>query len=166
MKFKLTFFAAALCLTAASGASAQTINLGVTATVGAACVLGQTPIGFGVYNHASVTDLNRTGSLSLACTSGSTPNIAIGVGLNQLAGVRRMTNGTDFLNYSVFQPATNAAGAACAYTTAYPTTNPGFILTAAPSVAARVYNVCGRIPASQAVGTGNYSDTVIASVAF
>jgi len=167
MKFKLAFVAAALSLTAASGVSAQTINLGVSATVGAACVLAQTAIGFGVYNPAAIVALNATGNLSLSCTTGSTPNIAIGQGLNFSGGTRRMASGTGFLNYSVFQPVSNAAGAACAFVTAYPAVNPGFTLTAAPSTAARIYNVCGQIPAGQTTVTaGNYSDTVIASIAF
>lgn len=167
MKFKLAFVATALSLAAASGVSAQTINLGVSATVGAACVLAQTPIAFGVYNPAASVALDATGNLSLACTTGSTPNITIGLGLNPLAGARRLASGTDFLNYSVFQPLSNAPGAACAFVTAYPIANTGFVLTAAPSTAARIYNVCGRIPAGQTTATaGNYADTVIASIAF
>jgi len=167
MKFKPAFVVAALSLAVTSGVSAQSINLGVSATVGAACVLAQTPIAFGVYNPTAPLALDATGNLSLSCTTGSTPNIAIGQGLSFSGGTRRMASGTDFLNYSVFQPASNAAGAACAFLTAYPTTNPGFVLTAAPNTTARIYNVCGRIPNGQTtVTSGNYADTVVATIAF
>jgi spore coat protein U-like protein len=37
---------------------------------------------------------------------------------------------------------------------------------AAPSKAARTYNVCGSIPGGADVGVGAYADTVIATVTF
>lgn len=157
-------------LVASQGAQAQsttTAAIGVSATVGANCIVATVPIAFGVYNPTSATALNATGQVQLTCTIGATPAIAVDNGLNSTAGQRRLLSGaTNFINYNVFQPASNAAAAACAFTTAYPTVAPGFVLTAAPSTAQRVYNVCGQIPALQSAAVGTYSDTITATVTF
>jgi len=148
-------------------AQAQTVNVAVGANIVAACTLTQTPIAFGTYTPTAPTALDATGSVSLTCTTGSIPNIAVSTGANFASSTRNMASGLNRLAYSVFLPSANTAAAACDYLTAYPTTNPGFVLTAAPDNLARSYNLCGRIPAGQVtVATGTYSDTVVASIAF
>lgn len=168
-KVAVQALAVAGLLVAAQGAQAQsttTATIGVSATVGANCIVATVPIAFGVYNPTSATALNATGQVQLTCTIGATPAIAVDNGLNSTAGQRRLASGANFINYNVFQPASNAAAAACAFTTAFPTVAPGFVLTAAPSVAQRVYNVCGQIPALQSAAVGTYSDTITATVTF
>jgi spore coat protein U-like protein len=148
-------------------AQAQTVNVAVGANIVAACTLTQTSIAFGTYTPTAPTALDATGSVSLSCTTGSIPNIAISTGANFASATRNMASGVNRLAYGVFLPSANTAAAACDYTTAYPTTNPGFVLTAAPDNLARSYNLCGRIPAGQVTAaTGVYSDTVVASIAF
>lgn len=160
------------CLLAAAavlpaGAATTTGTIAVNATVGANCILTTVPINFGVYDPLSATPRDATGQVQLVCTVGAVPAVAIDNGLNASGAQRRLVSGgTNFLNYDVYTPTTNAAGAACAYTTAYPAVAPGFALTAAPSTASRSYNVCGRIPATQAVPNGTYVDTVTATITF
>lgn len=154
---------------AATQASAATTTgaIGVSATVGANCILTTVPIAFGVYDPLSVTPKTGTGQVQLVCTVGATPSVAIDLGLNALVAQRRLVSGgSNYLNYDVYQPTTNAAGAACAYTTPYATVAPGFALTAAPSTASRAYNICGQVPASQAAPNGTYADTVTATITF
>jgi len=164
---KTTLAALAIGVAAISqGAFAQTTaSVGVSATVGANCIVSTTPIAFGVYNPVAVPPTDATGTVSLTCTTGAVPTIGLDNGLNFLAQ-RRLASGGNFILYSVFQPASNAASAACAYTTAYPATATPFVLTAAPSVAARIYNLCGRIPALQSAAVGTYSDTITATFTF
>ncbi len=148
-------------------AQTQTGSIGVSATVGTNCVVSTTSIGFGTYDPAAVAPTNGTGTVALVCTTGATPSIAVNLGSNPNATQRRLTSGANTLNYNVFQPTSNAAGAACAYTTAFPTTTPGFALTAAPSTASRTYNICGQIPAAQSgAAAGTYSDTLTVTVSF
>jgi len=150
-----------------AGAATTTGNVNVSATVGANCLLTTVPIAFGVYDPLSGTPLNATGQVQLACTVGATPSVALDLGLNAAATQRRLINGgVNFLNYNVFQPTTNAAGAACAYTTAYATAVPGFALTAAPSTASRADNLCGQLPAGQSAANGTYADTITATITF
>lgn len=163
---KILIAAALAAASVGAQAATTTGTLAATATVGANCILSTAPIAFGVYDPLSVTPKTGTGQVQLVCTVGATPSVAIDNGLNASGGQRRLNSSGTYLNYDVFTPTTNAAGAACAYTTAYPTAAPGFALTAAPSVASRSYNVCGQIPASQSVPNGTYNDTVTATITF
>lgn len=157
----------ALALAASAfGASAQvTGNVAVTASVAAACQVTTTSaMMFGVYSPLSGAAVDATGSVSVACVKGSVPVLGINTGANASSAQRRMAVGGNFLNYDVYQPSSNAADATCAYTAAWGAT--GLTGTAAPSLAARKYNICGRIPASQDVPAGNYADTLVVTVTF
>lgn len=148
-------------------AATTSTNVGVTTTVIANCTVTSTAIAFGNYDSLAATATTATGSLALTCSQGATPSIAVGLGGNASGGVRNMTDGSNLLPYSIYRPTTNTAGASCAgATTDYPDALPGFTLTAAPSTAARTYNLCGSIAAGISVPIGSYSDTVLASVNF
>jgi spore coat protein U-like protein len=164
---KILIAAALIASSSAAMAATTTGNVTVTATVGANCILTTVPITFGVYDPLSATAKNGTGQVQLVCTVGATPAVALDNGLNVSGAQRRMiSGGTNFLNYDVFQPTTNAAGAACAYVTAFPVAVPGFALTAAPTTASRSYNLCGQVPAGQSAPNGSYTDTVTATITF
>lgn len=169
MFLKKSLIAAALGF-AAFGASAQTTgNVVVSANVIAACNITVANLAFGNYDSLAASPLQGSASVSVACSQGSVPVIALGGGGNLSGAQRRMNQGAAFLNYDLFKPATNAASAACAYTDswgdggAYGT---AFTTTAAPSLASRAYNICGQIPAGQNAAVGAYSDTVVATITF
>ena len=153
-------------------AASTTANLTVKVQVNANCTISTTALDFATYDPVVVNASSAqtgSGTLAIACTKGSAPNITLGLGANASGSVRRMTNGTDFLSYELYQPPTNAANAACGQP------HPGlgesagagiFTPTSPPSMTARTYNVCGSIAAAQNIGTGAYTDTVVASVNF
>ena len=163
---KILVAAVLLATSSAALAATTTGTVGVSASVGANCIVSTLPMAFGVYDPLSATPKNATGQVQLVCTLGATPSVAVDVGLNVSGVQRRMVSGGNFLNYDVFTPTTNAANAACAYTTAFPTAIPGYALTAAPSTASRSYNLCGQVPALQSVPNGSYNDTVTATISF
>ena len=117
--------------------------------------------------------MNATGQISVACSKGAA-SLTIGMndGTHVLVTQRQMQGPatTDILQYNLFQPPSNTPGVACAAigTIAWNSTDPGGLLTleSAPSKAARLYNVCGTIPAGQDATIGAYTDTVIATLNF
>lgn len=178
--FRLNRIAAALCFVSGAAlmsplpvyaAGTQTSNLAVTAAVNSNCTISTTAVAFGVYDPIvanAATALTGTGSLTIACTKASVPTLKLDLGANPAGSVRQMANGAERLPYELYQPPTNVAGVACgALTTVWGTAGANILTTvAAPSKAARTYNVCGSIPGGADVGVGAYADTVIATVTF
>ena len=158
-----------------TSAATATTNLAVSASVAQTCTITTTPLAFGVYDPvvANVsTNLNGNGTVVVTCTKGAT---GVTVGMDNgthFTTTRRMLGGTsaDFLSYELFQPPNTTPSTACTFpgTTAWTNTGAGLLtLTAAPSKAARTYNVCGTVPQAQDVSADpSYTDTVIATVTF
>jgi spore coat protein U-like protein len=169
----LALAAAFATLAPSAQAATSTANLGVSASVAANCTISTTPVAFGAYDPVvanATSDLNGSGSVSVACTKGASGlSVGLGNGLNFSAS-RRMTNGTDFLAYGLFQPPNNTPGTACTFpaSTAWGNTvgTNTLALTNATSKNSRTYNVCGTVSAGQDVAVGSYADTVVATINF
>ena len=149
----------------------QTSNLAVNASVASNCTISTAAVAFGAYDPIvtnAATALTGTGSITIACTKASVPTLKLDLGANPAGAVRQMANGAERLPYELYQPPTNVAGVACgALTTVWGTAGANILTTvAAPSKAARTYNVCGTIPGGADVAVGAYADTVIATVTF
>ena len=159
----------------AQGASTTT-NIPVSATVSAACSISTTSaIAFGAYDPIGTnanTALNATGQLSVVCSKGST-GLSIGldngahVSGTQRQMIRTGESATDVLQYGLFQPPNTTPGTACTFpgTTAWSTTAT-LAIGNSPSKVARLFNVCGSVPAGQDAPTGAYSDVVVATLNF
>jgi spore coat protein U-like protein len=175
-KLILTAFTLALVAVApAAMAQSATSDLAVSASVAANCTITTAPVAFGAYDPvvANATNpLNNNGSVTIACTKGSAPNVALGLGSHVSGTTRRMLGGTsgEFLTYELFQPPNTTPGTACTYpgTTVWGTSGANlFTPTAAGSKAARTYNVCGTVAGNQDVSVdASYTDTVVATVNF
>jgi len=159
----------------AHAAGSATSNLSVTASVTANCTISTAAVAFGAYDPVvanAATALNGTGSVSIACTKGSAPNITLDLGQHAVASQRNMLvggGGTDVLGYQLYQPPNNAANTACTFpgSTVWGTSvAETFTPTAPPGKASRTYNVCGTVAAGQDVSVGAYADTVVATVNF
>jgi spore coat protein U-like protein len=125
------------------------------------CTITTLAVGFPDYDpivtHASAPDDSTSGSVTITCTKGGGQSIALGYGLSASPATQpRMTNGTDFLNYSLYSD--NSGGTLWSGVTR---TIPG-----AANQSAQLFPVYGRIPAAQLVSSGTYSDTVVATVNF
>jgi spore coat protein U-like protein len=157
----------------AYAAGSANLPLAVSASVASNCTISTAAVAFGAYDPIVVnatTALGGNGSITITCTKASVPVLALDLGGNASGAVRRMANGaTNLLPYELYQPTSNADGAACGGVgtgTVWGTGGAALTTVAAPSKAARTYNVCGAIPGGADVAVGAYADTVVATVTF
>jgi spore coat protein U-like protein len=155
----------ALVVSQGTAAAQATDNLAVQATVVANCnINAPNVLQFGNYdpivvNAAGGADLDGSTTIEVRCTKNSA-NVWIGLdlGANASGSTRRMTDGTEFLTYEIYQDAPggtvwgNVLGEGVSY-------------TAATSAWVDV-DVFGRVPQGQDVSAGTYNDTVVATINF
>jgi spore coat protein U-like protein len=153
--------------TSAILAATQTANLPVTATVSANCAISTAAVAFGAYDPAVVNAsaaLDGQGSVLVTCTSGASTTVTLGQGSNADTGstaavpLRRMKDGgTNFLGYFLYSDTGRTTVWGDTGGTGLPHTGTGSQAT---------LTVYGRVTGGQNVPTGNYSDTVVATVTF
>ncbi|MDI5936321.1 spore coat U domain-containing protein [Halomonas kalidii] len=164
---KLTL-ASTVALGAGWGAMAQaqtaTANLDVSTTVVASCTIGTTALAFGDYDPISPSDLDSTGTVTVTCTQDAPVAITLGQGANpggtstDAAPERRLSDGTNFLTYSLFSDS--------ARTTVWTNEATGDVETTGTG-AAEDHTVFGRVDGGQSSApAGTYTDTVVATVTF
>ena len=165
----------ALALLFGSVAWAGTSTLTAQASVNTNCSVAAAAVAFGAYdpittNSPSGADLNATGSITITCVKGAAPTIGLNLGAHASGSIRRMLSGAaNFLTYELYQPPNNTAGTACTFpgTTVWGTAGANlFSPTAAPTKAARIYNICGTAAGGQDPAIGVYADAVVATVTF
>ena len=132
-------------------------NFQVTSTVAPSCTISATNLAFGNYTLAQ---LDAASTITLTCTNGTTAKIGLSAGAASGAttALRKMTNGSNTLNYQLFQDSGR--------TTNWGNTVGTDTVNTTGTGAAQPLTVFGRIPASQTSPTGSYSDTVVATVTF
>lgn len=161
--------ASALLSLSLAWAGTATTNMSVSSSVTASCSISSASMSFGSYdplsaNSGSGSNLDQTGSVNVACTSGASANITLGEGSNPTgtssaaAPERQMDDGAShFLGYFLFQDA--------GHTTAWgDTAGTGKSHTGTGSAA--TLSIFGSIPKGQNVPPGNFSDTVLATITF
>jgi len=139
-----------------------TDNLSVSADVIATCTIVASPVNFGTYDVTNATPNDNVGGVAINCSNGAAVYVTLGQGLQPAAGstagvpARQMSaGGTDVLAYSLFQDAGR--------TTAWGGTQATGVASVGTGSAVSL-SVYGRIPASQAVQSGAYTDSVLATV--
>jgi spore coat protein U-like protein len=153
-----------------AAAQTATANLNVTASVIKACTIGVTPVAFSPYDPtASAANTTGQGTVTIKCTPGTAPTVALGLGNNIGAGNQRnmkdtATGGTNLLKYGLFQDSTRK-------TTPWGDgTLGGIVATPSPTPVADnnavIFQVYGQIPALQSVVESSYADLVVATVNF
>jgi spore coat protein U-like protein len=154
-------------LVSAPAFAATTADVAVSATVVASCSITALPVAFGDYDALSSTPNDATGSVDVSCSTGSSPKIWLGPGLNELGGpsaaapVRRMQKGAtgNYLGYQLYQETgrTNIWGGTDGSSPAAAT---------AADLDPATSTIFGRVPINQASTIGAYTDTVVATVNF
>ena len=150
-------------LTATLIAAAQPVRAGtdtdqlmVTATVLSAWSLNGGTLAFGAYTSGQATNLDVTGAINYVNCSGNLSFALDGGGSGNI-NARQMSSGSNRLNYQIYR---NAARNAIWGTGA---DAHAVVLIGTQSGATTVY---GRIPASQIVADGSYTDVVNITLTF
>jgi spore coat protein U-like protein len=172
-KIGLVTFALAVFATVPAFALTATTNVGVSANIANTCTIANTAVGLGTYDPivANLTlPLQQAGTVTITCTKGATTTLSLGLGTHVTGTQRRMSDGVpNYMSYELYQPPNNTPGTACSYTapTVWGTAGVNlFAPAAAPSKAARTYNICGEVAGGQDLPAGSYTDTVVATVNF
>jgi spore coat protein U-like protein len=158
-------FTAGLILSAmASGradATTASAQFNVTATVLGSCTVSATDMVFGNYSANSGAALPATSTLSVTCTTGTTYTVALDGGTHTAnVAARAMTDGASHsLPYGLYT--TNAYTSIWGDGTSSTVTQAGTGNGSAQSL-----TVYGRIPASQFVTAGSYTDRVTVTVTY
>jgi len=171
MKRFLVSLGAAVILGVPALASAQAnATLTVSASVAAVCTVAAAPtLAFGAYDPLSATALTGSGNISVTCTKDTASALIELDNGSNFTTTRRMTNGSDFLDYDLFKPNASGAGATCSGSAWGTGAINGYSPVAGDFTSSTVavdFKVCGSVPALQNVGVGNYNDTVDVTVTF
>ena len=169
-----------LAAQAAFAQGTDTRNINVSATVNASCNI-TAPAGgaaitmaFGIVDVIAAGGVNSQPTFTLQCNKGAAPVVSLNNGLNASGTQKRMTDGTDFLSYSILVPSgvTTVSSGTCPATIAAGTEwNATGTLSVSglysASGGAHPIILCGRVETPQAsVGAGSYADTVLLTVTF
>jgi spore coat protein U-like protein len=149
-----------------TGAEAGTAGdtFAVTSTVVNSCIVAASPLAFPSYIPTSATATTGSTTLNVTCTLGAPYTVALsngsGTGADATAGMsgRKMAGSASAqLGYNLYQDS--------GYSQAWGST--GAYLMSATGTGLQVpLTVYGRIPASQVVAAGNFSDTINVTISF
>lgn len=145
-------------------AATATSSLSSTATVTSNCTVSTTAVAFGNVNVTTGAAVDQTGAFSTTCTSGTAWTAAADVGAGGTGATittRKMTSGTNKLNYALYTEATR--------TTVFGdgTAGNGSTIADTGTGSAVSTTIYGRVLSSQnTVPAGSYSDTVTITVTY
>lgn len=136
----------------------QTDTFTVTAEVIKACNLTANDLDFGNYNPISGSNLDGASTVEVTCSNGTSYAVQLSAGGGTLAN-RLMTDSTNNLQYNLYTSAarTTIWGDGTGATATVPGTGSGTLQT---------LDVYGRVPASQNIPIGTYTDSITAEVTF
>jgi spore coat protein U-like protein len=153
-------------------AASKNQSFQVSATVIPSCNINSVDnISFGAYNPLSAAEVTATGEISITCSNNAPVSIGLTGGDNFSAATNNMKgpggSGTELLRYKIFQP-DGTTQWSDSETQAGSITGSGSVLslTGQGSATPIVRTMIGRMPGSQNVSTGVYTDTVYAVVNF
>lgn len=145
---------------AAYAATAQT-TFSVTATVLASCSVSAGTLAFGNYTPTSGSPADATSTVDITCTNGTPYTVALDGGSTESNVAARAMSDTNAhtLSYEIYTDSARATvwGDGTGSTVAQSGTGSGV---------AQPLTAYGRVPASQFVTAGNYSDTVTVTVSY
>lgn len=168
---KIALGVAALSMVALAGTAAATNpatgTLGATITILKSCSITATSqVNFGSVDPTLNAAASGTGTISVECTKGTTiTDIKLSGGGSLSGGTRRMTDGTNFVAYSLYTDATHlTAWGDGGVTIAAAVNSTGFVPTTSATVP-QSFSVYGQVlAAAEDVPATTYNDTVNVTV--
>lgn len=143
----------------------------------ASCSVSATGVAFGAYNHLSGSPLDSTGTVTVQCTGGgllSAKNVSYTIQLNAGSSgsfsPRKLASGANLLDYNLYRNSArttiwgNGSGGTSTVGGSFTLGNCVLFLLCSDETESRNHTVYGRIPASQNVPAGSYSDTITVTV--
>jgi spore coat protein U-like protein len=149
----------AISFAAPAYAATASNTLDVSATVTSNCAVTTTALAFGNINVTTGADFDTTGGISVTCTNGTawTAEADAGGGTGATTAVRKMTSGSDLLNYALYSDSGR--------TTIWGTGASEDIASTGTGVA-QAMTIYGRVPSGQTAPAGAYTDTVNVTVTY
>jgi len=150
----------AIAFVPSASATTTTAQFQVTATVANTCTISGATLAFGAYSGALVTG---TSNLTVKCSNFALYSIALdkGQGSGGSFATRYMTNGTSTLGYQL------CTASGCGTGTIWGDGSTGSSTVAGTGTGAnQTIAVYGQIPASENSISGNYSDTITATITY
>jgi spore coat protein U-like protein len=143
-----------------SMASAATLtgNLSVSASVAASCsIINPGTLAFGAYTGSQI---DVTATIAVTCVNLTPYNVGLnaGNGVGATISVRKLTSGGNTLNYSMFRDAGRTQN--------WGNTVGTDTLAGTGNGSSQTLTVYGRLPGSQTLNVGSYTDTVVATITF
>lgn len=143
-------------------ASTTSTTFTVSSTVVATCNVSATAMDFGSMLPTPIqSNVDATSSIIATCSNTVPYSIALsaGTGAGASVAVRRMTSGSDTMNYQLYTDSqrTSLWGDGTSGTTVSNQTGTG---------SAQTITVYGRIPTGQTPPVGSYTDTITVTVSF
>jgi spore coat protein U-like protein len=159
-RHSLTLAVVGALFAAAPAEAAETATFQVSANVTRNCTIAATAIDFGAYDPIAANDsaaVNRTGTIAVKCTKGTSYSVKLDLGDNATAGnVRQMASGGAMLAYALYSDAPR--------TIAWNETT--FVSGVAAGRSGDPLTVYAALPGGQDVPEGSYVDVVTATVEF
>lgn len=140
-------------------AFATPVNVAISASVAANCVLTAGSVAFGAYDPLVANDtaaLDQTGTFTVRCVKGVTAQVGLDDGLN--TGRQMSDGGSELLDYELYKDAGR--------TTVWTDTGAGRYAYTAANKSATTLTIYGRVAGGQDAAVGSYTDTVVASAEF
>jgi spore coat protein U-like protein len=162
LNFRVAAAALLVLIPAPALAGTASGSLGVSATVTASCSVSTTPVAFGNVDILAGSAIDNSGALSVTCTNGTNWTATAGLGNGSGANftTRRMTAGSDLLDYNLYTSAARV-------TVWGDGTSSTGTLTGTGTGSAQNVAVYGRIAASQTTAAiGDYADTVAVTISY
>jgi spore coat protein U-like protein len=133
-----------------------TASFSVSVTVASSCTITATNLAFG--NYTATATSTSTSTISVTCTNTTPYNVGLSAGAGGSVTTRMMKNGTNSLNYSLYQNST--------HTTNWGNTVGTDTETGTGNGATQALTVYGQVPAGQFARALAYTDTITATVTY
>lgn len=142
-------------------AASTSTTFNVTTTVIDVCAVAAGNLSFGTYSPIGGSALDGTSSITVTCTLGTGYNLRLNQGANgSSVSARKMlrASGSELMNYSLYRDAGRTQN--------WGETDNSDTVSSTGTGTSQAHTVYGRIPASENMPTGSYSDTVTVTVSY